>query len=153
MEDMWKYVLVILTSSVKFFIAVPFARASGLSFIESLICCIIGGSIGVTAFLYLSDYIFRFLGWLKDIFFTPKKTDKPRRKFTKTNRFIVKVMRKYGLIGVAAITPILISIPVGTLVAERLNLKFFNDKPRLLMYLYLSVIGSSILLNTIFYLF
>ena len=63
--------------------------------------------------------------------------DKPKKKFSRKNKLIVRVKSRWGLIGLALITPTIISIPVGTLLAAR----YFGNNWRTLPYMLLSVVG------------
>ncbi|MEZ5067446.1 MAG: hypothetical protein R2847_02715 [Bacteroidia bacterium] len=46
-----------------------------------------------------------------------KKENKPKI-FTKRNRRIITLWRKYGLFGIAFITPVILSIPIGTIASD-----------------------------------
>jgi len=54
-----------------------------------------------------------------------------KKAFTKFNRRVITVKQKFGLAGIAFITPILLSTPVGAFLAER----FFRDKKKIILYL------------------
>ena len=58
------------------------------------------------------------------------------------NKIAEKIGKKYGLTLLAIITPIIISIPIGTLI----SLKLFPDKRRTISFLIISVIFWSLLL-------
>jgi hypothetical protein len=61
----------------------------------------------------------------------------------------VKIIRRYGLFGLAFITPTIISIPVGSMLAGRL----FPDKREVLLYLSGSVVLWSMALSAVLVLF
>ena len=103
-----------------------------------------GGILGVIIFYYLSNAIaFIFFKLLKAIL-GKKLPDKPRI-FTWKNRMIVNTVRKYGLLGVAVITPILLSIPLGTFIAAR----YFHDRKQVLKYLCASVVFWSVIISSL----
>ena len=132
-----------LLSMVKFVVGVPSAKvAFDLNFIELLLFSTTSGIAGVATFLFLGKWIFK--GWdiLRARFFPPKQHRK-KKKFSRNSRIMVKIIRKYGLPGIAFITPTIISIPVGTMLAEAL----YKHQPRM-VFLYLS--GSVILWALIF---
>ncbi|WP_317898681.1 hypothetical protein [Aurantibacillus circumpalustris] len=54
-----------------------------------------------------------------------------KKVFTRFNRRIITVKQKFGLAGLAFITPILLSTPVGAFLAER----FYKDKRKIMIYL------------------
>ncbi len=49
--------------------------------------------------------------------------------FTKGNRRIIKVKRRFGIWGIAIVTQLGISMPVGTFIAER----FYKDKKKVIL--------------------
>jgi hypothetical protein len=67
----------------------------------------------------------------------------PKRHFTRTNKMIVKIKRRFGLAGIAFVTPCIISIPAGTLVA----VAFYRKRKPILLYLFVSLLLWSIVLN------
>src|SRR5262245_37085103 len=96
--------------------------------------------LGVWFFLYLSKWIQRMYRNLSAYYFHVFKRKKPgfsdlvldvdapievrydyvlsnqpkKRIFTTRNRRIIKIWQSYGLVGLAALTPIIFSIPIGT---------------------------------------
>jgi len=135
---------------VKFVVAVPSGFAAlDLAFIPFVLFTSAGGILGVFTFAFFSNYIFKawdymlaFLGF-KIIHTTTK------RKFTKTSRIYTKIIKSYGLIGVALITPTIISIPIGTVLA----MKLFPDKRKVIIVLSISVILWSLLLSSLLFFF
>ncbi|MBL4585585.1 MAG: hypothetical protein JKX84_00800 [Flavobacteriales bacterium] len=65
------------------------------------------------------------------------------------NKLIVKIKRDYGLIGLAAVTPILLSIPLGTFLAAR----YFDNKRKVLTYLCASVVVWSVIVSSVVIIF
>jgi hypothetical protein len=87
-------------------------------FLETVIWTNIGGIAGIYFFAFLSE---KLIAWWNKAF-----RKKPRRKraenrkiFTKRNRRIIAIKQRYGLFGIAATTPFLLSIPVGTFLMVR----------------------------------
>lgn len=84
-----------------------------LGFIPSVLLTILGGMVGVFAFILLDKFIVKY--------FKKFKKDKIRKvKFSRTRRFIIRVKSSYGLAGIAFLTPILLQVPIGTIIAMRL---------------------------------
>lgn len=73
----------------------------------------------------------------------------PARKFTYRNRITIKIVRKYGLLGIVVLTPIVLSIPIGTFIATR----FYASNRYLVLYLSVSVIFWSFLMSSAISLF
>jgi hypothetical protein len=57
-----------------------------------------------------------------------------------------KIRNKYGLLGIIILTPILLSIPLGTMLANR----YYSTKKRIPLYLIISVICWSFILTSFF---
>jgi sterol desaturase/sphingolipid hydroxylase (fatty acid hydroxylase superfamily) len=106
------YLSIILLAGIKFAMTPIPAMALGFSSLELFVCLVIGGLAGFFSFYYFSDFIFYQFYKL----FPPKKV---KRKFTKRNRRIVKIVRERGLLIVALLTPIFFSIPIGAFLAMR----------------------------------
>lgn len=166
-----KILLVILLSSVKFIAGPPFAYAFNqkydLGIFETMVYSIIGGMLGVVVFSYFSDQLFRFWHWVKfrvkkmvrkanvfseptvdydepfEVHYTYVERTRSKKLFNRRNRRMVKVWRRYGLIGVAFLTPVVFSIPIGTIVANSL----VPDKKKIFLYMFASVIFWSVVIN------
>ena len=105
-----KYIAVIATSSVKYLFGIFAAIGANLNFIETLVCTVSGGMIGVLVYLYLWDRIL----WVYHKFFPKKHSDKP---ISKSKRRILRFVIRYELYGIVLLTPIIPSVPVGTILA------------------------------------
>jgi membrane protein DedA with SNARE-associated domain len=102
--ELWlKYLSVIAGSMFKFLFGPLISIANGLSFLESCILTIIGMMTSAILLSLLGEQI------KKKIL---NKYFKPKRLFTKNRRRTVRIWRKYGLAGVAFLTPV-IFMPIG----------------------------------------
>jgi hypothetical protein len=173
-ENLLRAIAIILLSSVKF-VAGPtvvyFNEKYDFSFLRTNFYVITGGMLGVAIVLYLSPFIMRLWYWLKAIYmrftypkesyFTEPTVDidpyvqikykyvsakKQKKIFTPRNRRIIRIWKKYGLWGVAWLTPILLSIPVGTFIMTRLEKK----KKKIVFKLLISIVTWSFTLTTLF---
>ena len=73
---------------------------------------------------------------------------KPKKVFTKKNRRFVKIWRKYGELGVAFLTPILLSPPGGSIIAMALG----GSRKKTIVYMFLwSVVWSVVITYTFYY--
>lgn len=134
-----KIVWWMLFAIVKFiFTPLTLASATNYEWWEALFITIGGGWLGVVIFFYFGKMI---------IISSQKRWNfKKRNKFTKFNRFIIKVKNKYGLIGLASIIAI-ISIPICSLLAAA----YFKDNAKTVPVLLLSVVIWASCLTGIFY--
>jgi hypothetical protein len=134
-ELLAKYIAVILTSAVKYLIGVFTAMGTNLNFIETLLCTVGGGILGVVVYLYLWDGIL----FLYHKYFPPKpKVHKPVGKH---RRKLLKFIIKYEIVGIVILTPVLLSVPVGTILAAA----FEENKWKIKRYMFFSFLGWSLL--------
>jgi len=152
-----KYLLILALSSVKFLFAPPLSFEFGFSFMQTWIVTTLGGIAGVVFFFYLSKgllaiylrylsrYFLPFYSKLRTIVWNRYQLPMPVKKiFTFRNKTLVKIRRKYGLIGIIILTPILLSIPIGTFLA----IKYYSRQKNLLAYLSLSVFVWSLVMSS-----
>jgi hypothetical protein len=175
MSEFVKIILIILLSSVKFVMGPVFAYDTryDFSFFEMVLYCVIGGMLGVIIFTFFSRHLFRFWHFVKmkfhkafkkkEIFSDPVAdvsekleihyeyiSSTPVKKiFTRRNRNVVKVWRKYGLFGIALLTPVLLSIPIGTILANSL----VNNRRKIIIYMFFSLLLWSVTITTLLGLF
>jgi len=162
-----------LLSSVKFVAGPPFAyfdERYDFSFFETVSFCVIGGMLGVWFFTFFSLEIQLGAHWVKhqlkkavrapQLFSNPKTTEgdieihyefvdpnaAQKKIFTKRSRRFVKLWKRYGLIGIAFLTPVLISIPIGTVIANA----FEENKKKIFLYMFFSIVFWSILFTSVF---
>ena len=177
MQEIIKIIQVVLLSSVKFVTGPTFAyynNSHEFSFFEVILYSVIGGMLGVFVFTFFSDKIHQ--AWLL-IKFDFKRTfnsndnysepvadvDTPvkinynyidnkqeqKKVFTKRNRRLVTIFRKYGLLGIAFLTPVLLSIPIGTIVAN----SFEPKKRKIFLFMFISILFWSTLMVSLFEIF
>lgn len=108
MEEAWEIILLLLFSSTKFFLAPPAAILAGFDLKSTILICGTGGTVGFFFFFYFAMLVNRF--WTK---LFPRK----KKVFSRKNKLIVRVRSSFGLIGVALLTPCLLSVPIGSILA------------------------------------
>jgi len=136
MAEFWEAIGVMFLSTLKHtLVGVPSGFAAGFSTLEVMLYTAIGGVIGVFFFMYFASSTKKaYLWFLKKRGITP-------RKFTKTNRFIVRIKQRFGLYGLAFITPPLISVPVGAIIVATI----YKNKIRAFTFMVAGVLFWSIL--------
>ena len=108
-----KYLSVYLVSMVKFF-GGPLAGVSlGLSYFETVLLTVAG--------MMTSVVIFSIIGKAVSEWYAKYQRAKQKPVFTKKNRRIVRVWTRFGMSGVAFLTPILLTPIFGTIVAALLG--------------------------------
>jgi hypothetical protein len=105
-----------------------------------------GAVFGSILFTYLFAGILKWWDKVKESIFTSKH---PKKIFTKFNRRVIRIKHRFGLTGIAILTPIFLSIPIGAFLAER----FYKDKKKVIIYLSISAISWCFLLYFIYLFF
>lgn len=148
MTDFWKIVWVFVSCAL-FFGKIGMPAAVVLfkfSFWKIFIVSNLGGFFGNIVFTYLSSAI---IEWWEKVKINYFKNHKHPKIFNKTNRFIIKVKKRFGLWGIAFFTPILLSIPIGAFIAER----FYKEKKKVIFALSVAVSFWSIALYFLYLFF
>lgn len=156
MSGFLKILIVFAVSSIKFFIAPALSFSMGLNFLQTFLSTTSGGITGVVIFFFLSRwllllyakyfvfYMHRIKKYIYGLLKLEAPAEIPARRFTKRNRIIIKVVRKYGLTGIVVLTPVILSIPIGTFLATR----YYASNRYLLVYLISSVLFWSLLMSS-----
>ena len=139
MEFWHEIISVFLMSGIKFFAAPFLAKTLGFSYLKTIFVSTSGGIVGVFVFFNLGSRIVNFFSK----FFKAKNTK--RKIFTRKNKFYVKLIRNYGMFGIAIFSPILISIPIGSFLAARF---FENQKIIALAMMCAAVLIWSVIIST-----
>lgn len=139
-----KILSIVSLSSVKFLIAIPIAITQ-FTFIETVIISTAGGILGVLIFSFFSDHIYKLIDSISKLVGLKKKEGQKKKKEGFQKKISEKIMKKYGIIGIVILTPPILSIPIGTLLA----IKLCSDKRKTIFFLIISVIAWSLLLSSI----
>lgn len=114
---------VFLLATIKFMVAPLPGQRLHLSFLETYLASCAGGIVGAAIFYFAAEF---FLKWSHD-----KKVAKQeaalaqgitlpvKKKFTKLNKFIVRIKMKLGFIGICFWAPFFMSIPIGAIVVAK----------------------------------
>ena len=110
-------------SFVKFMLTPFSGPALNLSFIETYFSCVAGGIASSAIFYYSAGYFMR-RAHNKRV-----ETEKEmmalgaiiihKRKFTRMNKFIVRIKRTMGIIGTSFWAPFILSVPIGSIIAAK----------------------------------
>ena len=113
-------------SMFKFVAGPTLGYAAGLSLIEMLLVTIGGMMTSVILMTFLGE-------WMKKNVLS--KFYKEKKVFSVKNRKIVKIWRKYGPIGIASLTPILLTPIGGTVIMTSFNV------PKNIIFRYMLISG------------
>jgi hypothetical protein len=165
-ELILKQLSILLLSAVKFLLAAPASHLFGYSYLHTILNTTVGGWIGVIFFLYAGKHLFaRYPQWKYQVvrlydnlsginrknklLSLKNTTGKPAKIFTRRNRIIVIIRKRFGFPGLIVLTPVLFSIPIGTF----LVVKYYSKRRDLLAWLSLSVMIWSVVLSTFIQIF
>jgi hypothetical protein len=115
-----------------------------MTFLQTIFYTNIGGLLGIIASAILSKGLIKIY-----ISFWPdklKRKIKNGKKFSRRNRLLVNLKKKYGLLGIAFLTPVLLSIPLGTFLVA----KYYGQSKKSYGYLLFSQLIWSFV-YTVFY--
>ncbi len=129
-----KIISVYLLATVKYFYTPLYAYLTGLGLWESIITMVSGGITSFLVFYYISHFIIistKYVGpvarkvtpnpWLQKFQERRQRKNlnkKPKRKFNKRNRMIIK-FKKIGVWAIIITTPIILSIPLGAFLLRK----------------------------------
>lgn len=141
-----KFLTIFFACLFKFIAGPILGAAAGFNLLEIVIVTVSGMMTSVIAITYLGD-------WFKSLW--NLKITQKRKKFTPRTRKIVRIWNKFGTLGIAALTPIILTPIGGTLVLTTFNVK----KSKIFVYMLISslfwafILGYSIhwLLNIPFF--
>lgn len=141
---MWQLILKVATvyfsSMLKFVFGPLGGYAAGFPLIVTIVITVAGMMTVVILFTYFS-------AWIKarviDKFFRKSK------RFSSRNRKFVTIWKRYGLVGVAALTPVLLTPIGGTVLAVSSG----SPKERIIFYMLISASFWAIILTTSLYFF
>ncbi len=132
LEIILQYASVIALSSLKVLPGLGLALVYDMNALEIFICLSAGGILGVFLFTLAGEQI---RNWLKRRR-REKHKDNPKPIKIRKARRILRIWHKYGLIGVALLTPPVISPPFGSIIA----VAFREKRSRILLFMSISVI-------------
>lgn len=132
--EILEFISVIALSAFK--IVPGYALAKGgydMSILETFLSVGLGGILGISIYTYFGARI-------RDYFQKRKKETTEKKKLDKKKirrlRLVIKIWRRFGIWGIAFLTPPILSPPIGTAISLA-----FGEKPnRIMLYLGVSCI-------------
>lgn len=134
-----------LVSMLKFLFA-PFAGPdAGLTFFETYTSCVAGALFSSTIFYFMSEIFLKRAAKKRAqlrLDAMNKGIELPHKsKFTKTNKFIVKMKMRFGIYGISMFAPLLLSIPLGSIIAA----KFYGKEKKTFFIIMLGIFVNGLL--------
>jgi hypothetical protein len=137
-EEIVKAIPIYFSGMIKFVFGPVGGYMTGLSLFTTIITTVASMMSVVLAFSFFGEFLrTKVFGR----FFARRK------KFSERNRKVITFWRKYGLPGVAALTPILLTPIGGTLIA----LSFGTPREKLILYMFVSASVWSVVMSALLY--
>ena len=141
-------------ATIKFSVSTVPGPHLGMTYFETVLAAFAGGAVCALGSYFASDIILLFLKkrtarkhqeMMVNNIMPPKK-----RKFTRMNRFIVRIKMKFGQVGICFYAPFFLSIPVGCIVVAKFYGKRWETFPLILLGLAVNASLTSILVYFVF---
>lgn len=149
MHPLAEILSVVAWGMLKMVVAAGLGVGFGFELLQNFICTALGGCLGVLLFHALSERLserYR-LRWLrKRNAALAAGNTRVAPIFTKMNRRIIRVKHSSGYLGIAALTPLVLTIPLGGILAAR----FFRHDRRTIPAMLLSVIVQAFIVTFLF---
>jgi membrane protein DedA with SNARE-associated domain len=143
---MWEIILkifsVYVSSMLKFILGPIGGFAAGLNFIVTILTTIAGMMTIVLVFTFSGT-------WFKEKVINRFFNKKKKNKFSSGSKRFVTIWKKYGLTGVAALTPVILTPIGGTVLA----LSSGSPKNKIIYYMLISAAVWSTIFTSIIYFF
>lgn len=150
----WGYLTtVFLLATFKFMFA-PFGGAMKLPFWETYFASVAGGTFSAFIFYYLSEIIIKYnhkRKIVKKIILEEQGLPVPiKKKFTKTNRFVIRLKWKLGMYGICFWAPFLLSVPIGSMVVAKFYGKLKKTFPLIVLGMFINAMVMCLLAYLVF---
>lgn len=140
LEEILKAIPVYLSSMLKFIFGPIGGYAAGLNPITTVLVTVGGMMTVVILFAFFGDFM---RTKVLDRYF-PK-----RKRFSARNRKVVGIWKKYGLLGVATLTPVILTPIGGALLAVSVG----SPRNKLILYMFISASVWAIIFTVSIYYF
>lgn len=134
------------------FLFTPFTGPGlGLNFFETYLSCVAGAFVSAAVVYFSSEFFMRRA--------QKKRLDayqraiaagivpKMKKKFTRTNKLIVRIKHRLGIVGVAFYAPLFLSIPVGAIITA----KFYGKQKKTFPLIVLGIVVNGLMTTGIGY--
>jgi len=138
LEELLKAIPVLFSSMLKFVLGPIGGFAAGLNPITTILSTVLGSMASVFAFTFFGE-------WLKTRVLS--RIGGKKKKFTVNSRKFVTIWRKYGIVGVATLMPILLTPIGGTILA----VGFGAPRSKIIFYMFISASAWAIIFTFAIY--
>lgn len=139
-EEILKAIPVYLATMLKFIFGPVGGYTAGLNILTTILSTVAGMMTIVFAFTYSGN-------WLRQKVFS--RFLKPGNRFSDKNKRFVTIWKKYGLAGVAVLTPLVLTPIGGTILAVSSG----SPKEKIIFYMFLSASFWAVIFSMAIYFF
>jgi membrane protein DedA with SNARE-associated domain len=140
-EILKAFSLVYLPSTLKFIFGPIGGKAAGLHLITTMVATMTGMMTVVILFTYFGEFI------RKKLTLIFNRKEKTEQKKEVNHKRYVQVFRRYGLAGIAFLTPVILTPIGGTLLA----VSFTTNREKILLFMFISACAWSAVLTLAVY--
>ncbi len=148
---LWHYSGFFFLSMLKFLFA-PFGGPKvGMTFFETYFSCVSGAIVSAAIFYFMSEF-FMIRAHKKKSLLLKQSIESGvelpyKKKFTKMNKFVVRMKMKFGIFGIAMYAPLFLSVPLGSIVTA----KFYGKEKKTFSIIVVGMFFNGLLTTGIAY--
>jgi len=139
-DELVKAIPVYFSCMVKFFFGPFGGYAAGLTLLTTILTTVAGMMTVVLVFAYFGTFIRQKIA---------ARFMRKQRRFTPKNRRLVKIWKKFGIMGVAMLTPVLFTPIVGAAIA----VSFGVPRQAMILSMFISASVWSVIVSVMVYVF
>lgn len=145
---------VFLLATFKFMFAPSTGSVLDLPFWHTYFAAVAGGTLSALFFFFLSEIIIKYNHKKKvarNLELEKQGLPIPyKKKFTKTNRFVIRLKWKLGMYGICFWAPFLLSVPIGSMVVAKFYGKLKKAFPLIVLGMFINAMIMSLLSYLVF---
>lgn len=143
LQELGQAISVIAAGTLKMLVSAGMGVGFGMGFWQTFLLTSLGGCLGVVLFYRLSGSLMERarLRWLRK----RERSAVAPAVFTRRNRWLVRLKHTGGLRALAALTPLVLTIPLGSILAAR----YFRHDRRTIPALMLSVVLQAMCVSAV----
>jgi len=135
------------------FLFTPFGGPGiGMTFFETYFSCVAGAVFSSTIFYFASEFFMK--RTIQKKLLIKKQAEEAgielplKKKFTKTNKFVVRMKMRFGIYGIAMYAPLFLSIPLGSIITA----KFYGKEKKTFPIILFGIFFNGLLTTGLAYL-
>ncbi|MES2590079.1 MAG: hypothetical protein V4622_13955 [Bacteroidota bacterium] len=145
------YITFFLLSTIKFLFTPFGGPAAKLTFIETYLSCLSGAIFSAAIFYYASEILMK-KAHEKRVRMIKEAQEKgieykAKKKFTKANKFIVRLKHRFGIYIVSMYAPLFLSVPLGSIITA----KFYGKEKKTFPLIILGMIVNGLITTGLAY--